>query len=606
MEKIENDSPIYFDTLPNELLIMIMRYLSPTDRRNAACVCKKFSEIAFFVSNISLSFNYSRLSDDCAPMSIFLKSRNNYSRIILGGDIEFGASCEKFWSKFGKFITEITFDYCPFLSVEILTSILKEMKQLQKLHIFCRKEFFLSGSKLIDDRNRDALSRALHTVTELSLNGTNITNVQLSNLLDLIPDLETLSLSFCSTPSEGLKETETEHYLKCEDILVIIKEHCPKLKDIYLDDFGYRILDEKLLVKGMLDLNLRKLCFPLEQTSSELVEFLEQQQGIQVFGMSYGIHTSCENLSLISQHLPSIKELNIRNAKGHLRGLKLISGLDKLEVFRLANHTNSFEFEEGYHICYDVIPKPKLKTFELNSSTKICDDCCEKLTQQFPNLTVLKLTHSQIGDAAVQLIFKNLTKLRKLVLTGCREISDVGMIGWRLPNNDNQQNGNKIAMQEYSIANLKGLQSLDISGCEEITNVSFLTSFRLLELRKFKASNLKKISGLGIEALVQGCPQIEVIDLGGCESLNDDCIKLISNRLKRLKFLDIHGCKSLTDAAWQFLATNCKSLQILNSWNCNMTIFLSDMLFSRIESLKLILYEQKCRRFEYDRRKRSL
>lgn len=585
---------------------MVMSYLSPTDRRNAACVCKKFSEIAFFVSNISLSFNYSRLSDDCPPMSIFLKSRNNYSRIILGGDIEFGPSCEKFWSKYGKFITEITFDYCPFLSVEILTAILKEMTRLRKLHIFCRKEFFLSGSKLIDDRNRNVLSRALKSVTELSLNGTNITNVQLSNLLELIPDLETLSLSFCSTPSEGLTETETDHYLRCEDILVIIKHQCPKLKDIYLDDFGYRILDEKLLVQGMMDLRLRKLCFPLEQTSKELVTFLEHQQDIQVFGMSYGIHTSCENLSLITQHLPSIRELNIRNAKGHLRGLKLMSGMDNLEVFRLANHTNSFEFEEGYHICYDVIPKPKLKTFELNSSTKICDDCCEKMTKQFPNLTVLKLTHSQIGDAAVQLIFKNLTRLRKLVLTGCREITDVGIIGWRLPPTTDNQNANKIAIPEYSIANLKGLQSLDISGCEEITNVSLLTSFHLLELRKFKASNLKKISGLGIEALVQGCPQIEVIDLGGCESLNDSCINLISKRLQRLKFLDIHGCKTLTYGAWQHLATNCKALQILNSWNCNMTIFLSDMLFSRIDSLKLILYEQKCRRFEYDRRKRSL
>ena len=211
-----------------------MTYLSPSDRRNAACVCKKFAEIAFFVSDVILSFNYSRLSDDCAPMSIFLKSQNNYNRIILGGDIEFGASCEKFWSKYGKFITEITFDYCPFLSVEILTMILKEMEQLKKLHIFCRKEFFLSGNKLIDERNREVLSRALYSVTELSLNGTNITNVQLSNLLELIPDLETLSLSFCSTPSEGLNETEADHYLRCEDILIIIKQHCPKLKDIYL------------------------------------------------------------------------------------------------------------------------------------------------------------------------------------------------------------------------------------------------------------------------------------------------------------------------------------------------------------------------------------
>lgn len=216
---------------------MIMTYLSPTDRRNAACVCKKFSEIAFFVSNISLSFNYSRLSDDCAPMSIFLKSRNNYSRIILGGDIEFGASCDKFWEKYGGFITEITFDYCPFLSVDILSTILKEMRQLKKLHIYCRKEFFLSGSKLVDEMNREVLSHALHTVTELSLNGTNITNVQLSNLLELIPDLETLSLSFCSSPSEGLTETETDHYLRCEDILTIIKRHCPKLKDILDTEF---------------------------------------------------------------------------------------------------------------------------------------------------------------------------------------------------------------------------------------------------------------------------------------------------------------------------------------------------------------------------------
>lgn len=586
-----------------QMLIMIMRYLSPRDRRDAACVCKNWSDAAFLVSNITLNFNYCRLDDNCVPMAVFLKSINNYKQIILGGDIEFGISCEKFWTKYGKFVTELTFDYCPFLSVEILTSILKEMRHLGKLHIFCRKEFFLSGSRVVDEENRETLSKALKTVRELSLNGTNITNIQLSNLLELTPALETLSLCFCNTPDES--ESDTEHYLTCGDILQAIRDHCPKLKDIYLDDFGYRILDERALVQGLMHLNLRRLCFPMEQRSSELIKFLEKQKEIQVFGMSYGLLTSCENLALITQSLPNIKELNVRAANGRIKGLKLLAGLNHLEVFRMANHTNNFEFEDGYHVCYEITQKPKLRTLELNSSNKICNDCCAKLTQNFPNLTVLKLTHSKIGDTSIQLVFKHLTKLRKLCLTDCRKITDVGMIGWRPL--DDAPNVVKVSMSEYSIENLKGLKSLDIAGCEEITNVSLLFSFRLAELRKLKASNLKKISELGIEALVQGCPQIEVLDLGGCEGLNDICIKLLAQNLRRLRFLDVHGCKkNLTDLAWQHLATYCKNLQILNSWNCDMTIFLSDMLFSRIESLKLILYEQKCRRFEYDRRKGSL
>lgn len=186
------------------------------------------------------------------------------------------------------------------------------------------------------------------------------------------------------------------------------------------------------------------------------------------------------------------------------------------------------------------------------------------------------------------------------IISGCNNISDRGLIGWRLA--DNHENGEMIISVEHSLLNLKGLTSLALSGCEEITNVSLLTSFKLPELRKLKLGNLKKISELGIEALVQNCRQIEILDCGGCENINDNCIGLLARRLKRIRFLDIHSCKQLTDATWHHLANHSNKLQILNAWSCGLTIFLSDMLFSRIDSLKMVFYEQYARRFEYIRR----
>lgn len=408
-----------------QILEHIMKFLNPADRREAAIVSKRFSEAAHNVSKIILNLNYCRLDDNCMPLNLFLKSWKEYKQIILGGDIEFGVSCEQFWNKFGEFVQELTFDFSPFLTTEILMSILRSMKNLKKLHISCRKEYFLNGSRIVDEHNREDLTRALKNLIVLSINGTNLTNVQFSNLMSLVPNLESLNIFFCH---EVENSTPEEHYLTCGDILETIKL-CPRLKEINLDDFGYRILNERDLLTQLAttpSFKLKNFNFPLVEAHSDaLVDFLKFHTTITTVGVGSGIRASCENLKLIIQHLPYLKELNVCDAVGQLDGLSFISELDNLEKLRLANYTNSFNFEEGSHIVKRIKARPKLKKLEINSEDKICADCLVNLTMSLKSLTVLKLPHNSIDDAGVQIVFANLTLLRKLCLAGSFFVNQV-------------------------------------------------------------------------------------------------------------------------------------------------------------------------------------
>lgn len=58
------------------------------------------------------------------------------------------------------------------------------------------------------------------------------------------------------------------------------------------------------------------------------------------------------------------------------------------------------------------------------------------------------------------------------------------------------------------------------------------------------------------------CPALEYLDLSECPQINDYCVELIAQNLKRLSTLKLANCPLVSDVALGFLAQYCKNLKV--------------------------------------------
>lgn len=127
---------------------------------------------------------------------------------------------------------------------------------------------------------------------------------------------------------------------------------------------------------------------------------------------------------------------------------------------------------------------------------------------------------------------------------------------------------NEDDFEGHNIQELRGLRSLNLRGCNKISDVSLKYGLKHIELNRLLLSNCQQISLLGMEALVTNCPALEILDLSDCYNINDQGIKIITEKLKRLRSLDISGCSQLTDHSIDAIIVNCACLQTLSIYRC--------------------------------------
>lgn len=120
----------------------------------------------------------------------------------------------------------------------------------------------------------------------------------------------------------------------------------------------------------------------------------------------------------------------------------------------------------------------------------------------------------------------------------------------------------------HNIQQLRGLRSLNLRGCNKISDVSLKYGLKHIELRRLMLSNCQQISLLGMEAMASSCPSIEELDLSDCYNITDKTIQVVTSKLPRLKALHINGCSQLTEHTLDAIITNCSCLQTLSIYRC--------------------------------------
>lgn len=148
-------------------------------------------------------------------------------------------------------------------------------------------------------------------------------------------------------------------------------------------------------------------------------------------------------------------------------------------------------------------------------------------------------------------------------------------------------NGEDMNCSRYSIANLKGLRSLNLASCNQITDVSLTYAFDFLELETLSLSKCQQITATGIAGLK--CPSIKVLNLSDCHNLNDHAIHILSTSLKRLTYLHIERCSQLTDISLDSIAKHCEHLKYVDVRGCRLMCSEPKLKLHSVHSLQQIV-----------------
>ncbi|KAH8299305.1 hypothetical protein KR044_000272, partial [Drosophila immigrans] len=418
----------------------------------------------------------------------------------------------------------------------------------------------------------------------------------------------------------------SESVLTFKYILSVLVQQRKKLRTL---DFSHTIIGHSLAALCDLSqpddndepgLQLQRLYLAgcRQLNAATMKGFLFTQSQLCVLDLSGTVCLNDDCMAAIVQANPLLNDLKINACAGltnagasHLRHLQHLQRLD----ISNCDGINSAGIVEG------VASEENSVLLELNVSyLTICEEAIKAIARNLHELRSLHLNHCVNGvtDEVIQLIISQLCWLRELSLESCCRLTDAALTGINLSKlelnrtssigdiypppdsfsgslqsikislrskaeeeivRDAKRKQAMIAAYEMNLINeedfeghniqaLRGLRSLNLRGCNKISDVSLKYGLKHIELNKLLLSNCQQISLLGMEALVNNCPSIETLDLSDCYNINDQSIKIITEKLQRLRSLDISGCSQLTDHSIDAIIVNCQCLQTLSIYRC--------------------------------------
>ncbi|XP_030563428.1 EIN3-binding F-box protein 1 isoform X1 [Drosophila novamexicana] len=394
-------------------------------------------------------------------------------------------------------------------------------------------------------------------------------------------------------------------------------------------DFSHTLIGHSLLALCELSqadenaqrgLQLRRLYLAgcRQLNAATIKSFLSTQRQLSVLDLSATMCLNDECLAAIVQANPQLHDLKINACSGITNlGAAKLRHLPRLRLLDISNcdGISSNGIMEG------VAREENTVLLELNVSyLTICEESIKSIARNLRALRSLHLNHCVNGvtDEVMQLIISQLCWLRELSLESCCRLTDAALTGIniaKLELNRASSAGNacppsdsftgslqsiKISLRSkaeeeivrdakrkqamfaayemnlindedfegHNIQELRGLRSLNLRGCNKISDVSLKYGLKHLELNRLLLSNCQQISLLGMEALVNNCPAIEMLDLSDCYNISDQGIKIITEKLQRLRSLDISGCSQLTDHTIDAIIVNCACLETLSIYRC--------------------------------------
>ncbi|CAG9796573.1 unnamed protein product [Diatraea saccharalis] len=611
--------------LPFEVLVYLFKFLPKSDRKSASETCRSWYLAAndyCFLKNKVVIFYKSILNDEpTSPTNIFENSSVTFYNYLFN-EVEISNKLNALWDKLGENIRCLTLKNCD-INEKVFVYILQRCRNLQSLNIESCKELFMSG-RLLEGKTEGLLVESLDSLRSLSLSGNQyLTDALFNRFSTAAPALEELNLSGCSLqfhlglvkkfypPGSNIFQNPSESVLTFYFILQFVIARAENIKKLL---FSNTLIDGAALksLSEVTNLRLEGLevhsCDQL--TNTGILALTTNQTMLKELDIGLCTRVTDQSLVYICNNLVNLEYLNIQRCRAvtdlgivELKKLKKLKSLNisQCELITKDGLERGICAEENY-----VLEELDIHSLNIDQTAVII------ISEKFPNLRSLDISYcfNAVTDTSVQVIFKNQVNLEILKMSHCDKVSDAGLTGMGKVGEETDDDGpimsnydesayrhkihlgsraeeeivrdarrkhdvmlmcEKLTTDTYtgfSLARIKGLRELDISGCNRITDVSLTYAFNFKELTNLNLSRCQQITHKGIGHLVLNCPSIEFFNLIDCYNLKDEAVEEIVRGLRRLQQLELRGCNQLTDKSLEAILTFCKKLKFLDVQGC--------------------------------------
>ncbi|RZF44643.1 hypothetical protein LSTR_LSTR000595 [Laodelphax striatellus] len=597
-------------TLPPEVFIGLLEYLPYRDRKSLSETSTYFNRLCLdrkYLEEEQIVFEDCVLSPENSPLNVFLKSERIFLNLKCI-NIEINSKSDIFWRKFAPFIKSLSLRKCS-ISLNYVTCFFSYMESLENLELDECRDLFMSGTIFSKPDDLIIVSEALHNVRKLLVNEQHYLSDTLFNRLVIsMPNLNSLSLIGCYI---NFHEAVYRRYYNKDNlgsgsdsvltftfILFYLRKASSSLKKL---DFSLTKLDDSGLRKiaSLNGLNLTEICLHgcSELTNGSIIDLVNSQKNLMVLDIGGCVRLTDKALIAISDSLQKLRELNFSGCSGitnmGVGSLCKLTKLNKLIMMSCSEGSSSGIVEAICSPASNTIKFLDLRSLNFNDTILI------NLSAHLSNLVYLDLglCLNAVSNLSLHAIFGNLRRLQHLKLRGCRKISDYGLCG--IDENETVDPKNVISStvknedevqthlcssitQDYgqynaltrncSLANLKGLKTLGLSYCYNITDITLKYGIRFLELRDLDLSYCEKITDDGLRMLSKNNPSIEVLDLSGCKNLSDEGLTQSIQNLHRLRRLSLKGVNQLSVNGLRTIKSKCKALRYLNVSQCDLNL----------------------------------
>jgi len=221
-----------------------------------------------------------------------------------------------------------------------------------------------------------------------------------------------------------------------------------------------------------------------------------------------------ENFSHLSESLTQKKwKIELCNTE-HLR---------KSDAVQILPH-----FPQSHSVCLD-------------DRTRLTNQDLLSIVSSLPNLQKLSIQNiPQITDEGISYITEYSKNLTHLWIQGCTGISDVGISSFL------NENGERLTLLDLGKCNISTATALCIGTlCESLKSLNF--------------ANCIKISDSSINAVANGCPNIENLNLQNTQ-ITDNCADSLVTKLKNLQTISLYDCIQITNSTVEKILLNCRSI----------------------------------------------
>ena len=600
-----------FITFTFQILSHILRFLSISDRKEAALVCHRWYAASLHPALLKDVIVRCRPPDSGNFKPIGYVQRK-LTHLALGD-----------WES-------------NLISEDTLVSLLSNCPNLLELDVSRCNNLFLSGGLLRKDADRDSLRTILVNVHTLKLGCLrHMTDVTFKRLVSTMENLSKISLTstnfILGNGLYNVNQTSPAMFY-FSTFNEFLKERSDKMRSV---DLSFTSIHDEALsslakVKG---LTLTEICLHgcVDISDKGLKALIVNQPSLEVLDIS-----GCKELgsgrmffSTMVDNLAKVHTLILRKcSRIGMCDVENLSNLPSLTTLDLGEVVNLFDNDLTKGLCGD---SPRLSTLCLPFCTELRDNFITRLCETNYNLVHLDLSSClKLTDVSLHNITRMLKFLRFLSMRYCSDVTDLGLLGY-IPENgvvahkhyfDHDHEGcccsreheSRIfrkptgAIKEHKtsisraqtcletgekelcmLSDLISLQHLDLSCCTRITDLGVAEAIRFRELRTLNLGGLRKLQDSSLILVARHNPSLECVSLRACPAISDlAIIKLIEN-CSRLRNLDVCQCGTLTDVSLITMEARGRRLRHLDISFCNlMTLSCVTSLEKAIPALKIV------------------